>query len=542
MIESVEMIIRQPGHPERVVRLQEGVTRIGRAEDNDVVLSDVGVSRRHSRVVVSKEQVRVEDLGSGNGSYYRGFRIQNQQIEDGDEIIIDPFVLQFRVKGQSKRAAGEQTAPGGGMPARLDVVAGAGLSKQSYPIGPRGLTIGRSETRDVVIPDPAASRHHCSILARDNAWVLRDMGSANGVFVNGVRVRESLLNDGDRVRIGNTELRFVVNDPTQADSTTQRVPAEPWAEADNAWTEHELSLPNPENSATPQVRPRRSSSTMRIVGAGIGIVVFMLVALVGLIVVGVGVYFAWPYLGASSATASVAKVAEPPAWRLELPGGLPATDVKSLQEEGMKALKSGDNRTALQDFYRVLQGDPGKPSAERLAFAAGEYLVLEAMSKEVSASAAERQKREARRDQLIADANGRGSRATAARRTLEAEFRDDPVAVEQMGWRPSAKAQELGKKLAEAAEHTSAERWKEAAAAYEAVLAETTDPSMRKQARAGFKASRRELARLAGAEWRAGVVAEAKGDKAAAKAHYEKVLLADPGNPSARLRLKALGA
>jgi len=58
---------------------------------------------------------------------------------------------------------------------------------------------------------------------------------------------------GVRVRIGNTELRFVIGDATQADSTTQRVNPDPWVESDNAWTEHDLSLPIPE-SPTPEAR------------------------------------------------------------------------------------------------------------------------------------------------------------------------------------------------------------------------------------------------------------------------------------------------
>ena len=84
MIESVEMIIRQPGHPDRVVRLQEGATRLGRSEDCEIVLSDVGVSRRHARLLVARDQVQVEDLGSGNGTYYRGRRVEREVLHDGD--------------------------------------------------------------------------------------------------------------------------------------------------------------------------------------------------------------------------------------------------------------------------------------------------------------------------------------------------------------------------------------------------------------------------------------------------------------------------
>lgn len=540
MIEQVEMIIRQPGHPDRVVKLQDGVTRLGRAEDNDIVLSDVGVSRRHARLVVTRDQVRVEDLGSGNGTYYRGFRVQSQVVEDSDELVIDPFVLVFRVKGAAKKQAGDMTMPAQGATARLDVVAGAGLAKTSYPIGPRGLTIGRSETRDVVIPDPAASRHHCSILLRDNQWVLRDMGSANGVFVNGTRVRESLLADGDRVRIGNTEMRFVIGDATQADSTTQRVSPDPWSDNDSQWTEHDVSLPIPEANTPAQRQPRRGSSAGRWIVGGIGLVALAGVLFVSAALVVVAVVVVVNQNQFAGGTATVAgPPAQPPEWKLDLPGGLPAADVRTLQEQGMESLRAGDNKTALQNFYRVLQTEPGKPSAERLAFAAGEYLVLQSLDEQLKATTEARKTREARRAQLLLDLN-RSSTKKRAMASLVAEYRDDPVVNDKLDWTPSQAMEAIEKDLAAAAEHVDGERWAEAAALYAKIIEKTQDPTWRKTASAGLKSARRELARLTASEWREGVLAESKGDAASAKAHYEKVLAADPGNVSAKTRLARL--
>ena len=71
---QVELVLRRPGYPERRMLLSPGVTQIGRAEDNDIVLSDVGVSRRHARIEVGEAGVRITDIGSGNGIFYRGSR------------------------------------------------------------------------------------------------------------------------------------------------------------------------------------------------------------------------------------------------------------------------------------------------------------------------------------------------------------------------------------------------------------------------------------------------------------------------------------
>ena len=53
MIEGVELIIRREGYPDRVELLEEGNTRLGRAEDNEIVISDIAVSRRHAQISVS---------------------------------------------------------------------------------------------------------------------------------------------------------------------------------------------------------------------------------------------------------------------------------------------------------------------------------------------------------------------------------------------------------------------------------------------------------------------------------------------------------
>lgn len=532
MVESVDLIIRQTGHPERVVKLQEGVSRLGRAEDNDLVLADVGVSRRHARLVVTKESVRFEDLGSGNGTYYKGFRVQSQDLDDGDELVVDPFVLQFRIKGAVRKEGGAAAPPASPTSVRLDVIAGAGLARPSYAISSRGLTMGRSETRDVVVPDPAASRHHCSVVPRENSWVLRDMGSANGVYVNGVRVRESLLADGDRIRIGNTEFRFTLGDAAQLDSTTSRSTRESWAQPGPEASDRTPKAPD---TPTPQARSRLAG---RLIAGGVTVLV-ALAALALLLVLG-GVVALVSYQQANVGPKVPVRDVHPPGWHVELPGGLPSSDVKTLQTQGMEALRKGDNKTALVDFFRILQAEPGKASAERLAFAAGEYLVLEQLQVELKANGEARVAREKKRDDLLKVALGSTPAKRAATDTLAAEFRDDAVVVEKMSWTPSEASLKVTASLTDAAAKQDHNAWADAARVYREVYLETRDPAARQASRAGMKATRRELAREIGLDWRKGVVAMADGDDAAARAAFETVKKTDPDNPSVRLRAGAL--
>jgi len=102
---QVELHICRPGHAERKLVLGPGVAQIGRADDNDVVLADVGVSRRHARLEVSDRAVVIEDAGSGNGVWFQGRLVHRQVLGHGEEVVIDPFTLRVSLR------AGAQAAP-----------------------------------------------------------------------------------------------------------------------------------------------------------------------------------------------------------------------------------------------------------------------------------------------------------------------------------------------------------------------------------------------------------------------------------------------
>lgn len=81
------------------------------------------------------------------------------------------------------------------------------------PIPAEGLAIGRDQGNDVVIDDNRVSRKHARILHHDESVFIRDRDSANGVYVNEVRiVADTALCDGDRIRLGSTTLRFSMRD------------------------------------------------------------------------------------------------------------------------------------------------------------------------------------------------------------------------------------------------------------------------------------------------------------------------------------------
>ena len=81
---------------ERVVPVRpEGIV-MGRSPDCDVVIKDFGVSRRHAEVVMDGSRFRVIDLKSKNGTQVNGVRVPEAPLEDGDQILLGKFLVQFR--------------------------------------------------------------------------------------------------------------------------------------------------------------------------------------------------------------------------------------------------------------------------------------------------------------------------------------------------------------------------------------------------------------------------------------------------------------
>lgn len=86
---------------------------------------------------------------------------------------------------------------------RLDDV----VTTNSFDVDRLPIVIGSSDDARVRVRDAAVSSFHCSIAKQSGRLIVRDLGSAHGTFLNGYRVRESLLRDGDRVRVGGALFR-----------------------------------------------------------------------------------------------------------------------------------------------------------------------------------------------------------------------------------------------------------------------------------------------------------------------------------------------
>lgn len=82
----------------------------------------------------------------------------------------------------------------------------------------RPFTVGRDPGNDIILRDPKVSRHHAEIVFERGFFVLHDLASANGTYVNAKRVRVAPLTHGAKLRMGNSYGRFSEELPTEADA------------------------------------------------------------------------------------------------------------------------------------------------------------------------------------------------------------------------------------------------------------------------------------------------------------------------------------
>jgi hypothetical protein len=90
--------------------------------------------------------------------------------------------------------------------------AGAGSivlpTDERFTLGEHIVTIGRHPECNIVLADPNVSRNHAEIRPQGDGFVLVDLGSTNGSKINGVRVGQQVLRDGDEISFGNTRMTF----------------------------------------------------------------------------------------------------------------------------------------------------------------------------------------------------------------------------------------------------------------------------------------------------------------------------------------------
>lgn len=220
----------------------QAVTVVGRDAECDVVIEGSLLSRRHAELTINEDILEVVDLGSTNGTFLNGARIEQAQAQPGDELCFDKhaFIVVGPTATSLKQtpAAGEQTLlrdeqtciraldTDEALPLQSDeleqetcfmpvALAAAKLAGPVDFMQPAELdlsesryTLGRSSLCDVTLADSSVSKQHAILRRVDSRWSIEDLGSSNGIKLNGEKVVRAELTSGDAIELGRVELRF----------------------------------------------------------------------------------------------------------------------------------------------------------------------------------------------------------------------------------------------------------------------------------------------------------------------------------------------
>lgn len=205
----------------------------GRDATCDVVVPGKDVSRRHAEIVQTPKGYLLVD-SSTNGSYINDARVEGQKLlSRADVIRIGEESFRFYADVASPPAPNPPSGPAARPPAEPPhpspapaservkdplgsfLVRSGTLKGQRLVVKTPVVNIGRADYNDLILPDESVSTAHAKLQRREGVWVLVDLDSTNGTFVDGERIAkggESPLAPGATVRFGEISLVFEPTD------------------------------------------------------------------------------------------------------------------------------------------------------------------------------------------------------------------------------------------------------------------------------------------------------------------------------------------
>lgn len=237
-----KLVIEDDEGKRTVVPLTRDDYTIGRQEGNTIRLTERNVSRAHGRVrraranqssgpPNARDSFVLEDLRSYNGLFVNGLRVAHtQDLQHGDLIQIGDYriVLQDDAVSAIETAAipvtvaqsddAKMTMPLSSAyrgqtltdrPNRMVMLVGPTPGVE-YPLDRERMTVGRAEDATISVNHNSVSRLHCEIHALgDGRFEIVDKGSSNGVRVNAVELKRSIIEAGDVIELGDVRFKFV---------------------------------------------------------------------------------------------------------------------------------------------------------------------------------------------------------------------------------------------------------------------------------------------------------------------------------------------
>ena len=280
------------------VPIEKDSFKIGRSSESDYVIESGHVSRKHCEIRrVDGGGYELVDLGSMKGTLLNGQKVNgNAPLSPGDKIglsrhIETVFMGDVDVSVSNTETMVAQQPNFHKDTERLMALDGP-VANRAFPLNLEITRIGRERDNHVRIDVDTVSKYHAELLKEGEDFVLVDLGSANGTYVNEKRVQRQVLNPGDHIKIDWISFRFE-DAGFRVGKTGTRVRNRILDDSDDAIPEEldegldEKTL-NKESLMSESMRMRLdqsgSNSSARVVGVVAVVLILVLLALIGLYV------------------------------------------------------------------------------------------------------------------------------------------------------------------------------------------------------------------------------------------------------------------
>lgn len=141
-----------------------------------------------------------------DSNYCRKCGCRMNRLDETEATMTYGPAERAELENQAVRDAGAETLPA------LLIRAGGGREGETVSLCADVLTVGRSPHSDLFLDDVTVSRHHARVLADMDGFLVEDLNSLNGTYVNRRRIERHRLVDGDELQIGKFKLAFIEPD------------------------------------------------------------------------------------------------------------------------------------------------------------------------------------------------------------------------------------------------------------------------------------------------------------------------------------------
>ncbi len=200
------ILLRAGGQALRTFEAKDLPLEVGSGAGCDIVIHDPEVAERGLLIERGDGGLRLRDLREGRDELRP--LVVGAPVAVGSTFTIEAVSdLPSRARKPTSVTEPMRLAPDD--PPPLSLVIGHGPDARRVAIGARPILIGSSATADVALTDRSVSGRHCRVEPTRDGFVVRDLGSRNGTWVDGVRAYRARLAPGSRLRVGRTDIEVV---------------------------------------------------------------------------------------------------------------------------------------------------------------------------------------------------------------------------------------------------------------------------------------------------------------------------------------------